>query len=1268
MKQALALPIKTVMKAIGIALGLAITLSANAAVAPLFDILLGRPTDHSIAVSVLATNDLPVYCEYGRLTGAYTGQTSVTNLTAGQPGVLVLDGLQANAQYYYRLRYQSSGSTNFSASPEHTFHTQRGTTNAFTFVIEADPHYQDPNAAISPTLWGLALTNMLADRPDFLIDLGDTFMDEKVGITTDAGVVQIRRDVRRNFFSIVGHSVPVFLANGNHDAELGWLRDGTTNNLAVWGAIARGLYYPVPQPGGFYSGSQVADDNLPAPRDGFYSFTWGNALFVILDPFWYTTPKPGTGPDLWGWTLGTNQYAWLQQTLAQSTATFKFVFLHHLVGGSVDGLARGGVELAKYGEWGGYNSNNTWGFATRRPGWAMPIQSLLLSNGVTAVFHGHDHLFVKQDLDVNGDGHPELIYQECPQPSATNYNSTGTATGYSYTNGVILGNSGHLRVTVTATTATVSYVRAFLPAHEGNGKTNRMVSYTYTLAEPTVTEPAFPVTIIPGRPTDSTLTLNVLAAANGQAYFEFGSQPGSYSLSTTVTNLGAGQPVVFELTGLPADTRCYYRLRFKSAGEISYRVDAERTFHTQRAMGQTFAFAVQSDSHIYDKKGDTNLYQITLQNIRADQPDFLLDLGDTFGDDHNPTTITYADLAQLHSNQRPFFDLAGQVAPLFLCIGNHEGETIGYEDHNSSANPICTYATQARLLHYPNPVPNDFYSGNSTADRYVNSNHVAGLPANYYAWEWGNALFVVLDAYRYLPSAKPANLWDWTLGKAQYDWLKQTLENSQQPYKFVFAHHVLGQTRGGVTWAGKYEWGGRNNDGTWGFAANRPGWAMPIHQLMVTNHVTIFFQGHDHLFAQEELDGIIYQEVPMPSDSTYHVGDVNADAFTGPVVNNAGHLRVTVAPAQVNVEYVRAFLPADEIPGQTNGLVAWSYRAASSAPLAASFTAAPVTGAAPLVVTFADRSTGAITNRSWRFGDGAATTLIDANVAHTYYRAGTHTVMLTVDGPTGSSTTSCVGFISVTSTSPPPRLRMPAVSNAILGTERLCVVAAGDTNLFAVDTLDLAGAGLNYQWQFGDGATSAWSELNSAWHSYALTNCGPYQASVTVSDGAGSTRSNLLVAVACELAVTRLLATVNFARLSNDTCSLTATLDLGEFTPTNQTPVVIDIGGAQRSFILDSKGAGVLYLRNSLGRPIGTLGTCRLTYNPRTARWTVAAVLSKGTWRDPWETHGLQNTNISVRAGYRVNLPVTVLIGSEAFAAKPQLSYTAIQSRTGTAR
>ena len=452
----------------------------NAPVTP-FDILLGRPTDSSIALSVLPTTNLQILCQYGAQSGFYTSQTAATNVTAGKPTVLTLNSLSPDAQYFYGLAWQQPGETNFTLGIEHTFHTQRGAGESFTFDIEADPHWKDPNAAISPELWRVALTNILADQPDFLMDLGDTFMAEKLGVTGAAEVAQLCLEVRTNQFAAIGHSVPLFLVNGNHEAELGWLSDGTTNNLAVWATQARELYYPCPVSGDFYSGS--------TNRDGYYAFTWGNALFVVLDPFWFTSPKPGLVTGGWGWTLGTNQYAWLQQTLATNAATFKFVFIHHLVGGSPDGLARGGTSFAPYFEWGGYNTNGTWGFSANRSGWAMPIQDLLLSNNVAAVFHGHDHLFVKQDLDVNNDGIPDLIYQECPQPSATNYNSTGTAVGFGYTNGVLQGSSGHLRVRVTLTQATVEYVRAYLPTDEGPGKTNGMVSYSYVIPAPELPVP-----------------------------------------------------------------------------------------------------------------------------------------------------------------------------------------------------------------------------------------------------------------------------------------------------------------------------------------------------------------------------------------------------------------------------------------------------------------------------------------------------------------------------------------------------------------------------------------------------------------------------------------------------------------------------------------------------------------------------------------------------------------------------------------------------------
>ena len=477
------------------ALSFAVT---NAPVAP-FDVLLGRPTDSSMAVSVMTATNLQVYCQYGTQSGLYPNQTAATNLTAGTPSVLTLNSLQADTQYFYQLGFREIGATNYSASIEHTFHTKRARGSTFTFDIEADPHYHDIPGTV-PAIWQQTLTNILADAADFLIDLGDTFMGEKYSATnngysmTQAGITDACVAVRNQFFSISGHSVPLFLVDGNHDPELGWWLSTSTPhaNPPVWAATARELYYPCPISSGFYSGATNIDSYQQQPRDAYYAFEWGDALFVMLDPFWFSNQGVTKSKDPWAWTLGTNQYFWLKSTLETSPARLKFVFAHHLVGGSFDGEARGGLEYAPYFEWGGLNTNGTPGFTAHRPGWPMPIRDLLLTNHVQAFFHGHDHLFVKQDFYASGssNGQPDLIYQELPQPSHYPYDAiayaTGTNSGYNYQSGVFYGSSGHLRVTVSPTNALVEYVRSYRPADEGFGATNRMVSYRYTIP-PTVT-------------------------------------------------------------------------------------------------------------------------------------------------------------------------------------------------------------------------------------------------------------------------------------------------------------------------------------------------------------------------------------------------------------------------------------------------------------------------------------------------------------------------------------------------------------------------------------------------------------------------------------------------------------------------------------------------------------------------------------------------------------------------------------------------------------
>jgi PKD repeat protein len=87
-------------------------------------------------------------------------------------------------------------------------------------------------------------------------------------------------------------------------------------------------------------------------------------------------------------------------------------------------------------------------------------------------------------------------------------------------------------------------------------------------------------------------------------------------------------------------------------------------------------------------------------------------------------------------------------------------------------------------------------------------------------------------------------------------------------------------------------------------------------------------------------------------------------------------------------------------------------------PPTADFTGSPTTGPTPLAVTFTDGSTGAITNRSWTFGDGGTTNTMNTIVGYNYNSPGTNSVTLIVSGPAGVSTNERINYIVVTNSLP----------------------------------------------------------------------------------------------------------------------------------------------------------------------------------------------------------------------------------------------------------
>ncbi|GAA5166818.1 metallophosphoesterase family protein [Viridibacterium curvum] len=465
-----------------------------------------------------------------------------------------------------------------------------------------------------------------------------------------------------------------------------------------------------------------------------------------------------------------------------------------------------------------------------------------------------------------------------------------------------------------------------MPASEAQQRNARRTSMP-TGAQATL---AAPLNVVLGRPDAQGVVANVLSVDATELYITYGSDAAALDRRSDTFRVKAGETVELTLSGLPADRRAYYRVWHRSpdgsASDNAFVAMPVASFHTQRAKGSPFVFEVQGDSHPERRhQFDPALYRQTLAAVAADRPDFYILMGDDFSVD-TLREVSAERVADLYVAQRAFLSPLAQGSPLFLVNGNHEQAAAANLD--GTPDNVAVWAQRARNRYFPQPAPDGFYSGNAEAVTHI------GLLRNYFAWTWGDALFVIIDPYWHSsgPVDNPFQSrakgsgggWGITLGDAQYRWLAQTLTNSRARYKFVFSHHVLGTGRGGIEQAHLYEWGGRGKNSADEFTRYRPDWALPIHPLMVKTGVTAFFQGHDHVFARQELDGITYQTVPQPADPNYTLNYSNAYR-SGDIVPNSGRLRVSVGPERARVEYVRSWLPGAAVAPHEDGEIAFAY-------------------------------------------------------------------------------------------------------------------------------------------------------------------------------------------------------------------------------------------------------------------------------------------------------------------------------------------------------
>lgn len=433
--------------------------------------------------------------------------------------------------------------------------------------------------------------------------------------------------------------------------------------------------------------------------------------------------------------------------------------------------------------------------------------------------------------------------------------------------------------------------------------------------------PTHPLDVVLGRPTNNSITASVLAYADREGVIAYGTRAGATTARTNVFALKAGEPIEIAITELQADTQYFYTLSTRERGR-GWKAESEHTFRTQRAAGKAFTFAVQADSHL-DYGIDLPTYERSLANVLAAKADFFVDLGDTFMTDKRPS---YTLAAPQYVAQRYYFGLVGHSVPVFLVLGNHDGESRSGGRHGDG-DAMAVWSNGMRKKYFPNPLPDGFYTGDAA------THPQAGLREDYYAWEWGDALFIALDQFWFSERVdkREGNNWGRTLGKEQYEWLRRTLETSKAKFTFVFTHHLVGgetpEGRGGVEASHFFEWGGAELDGTKTFAEKRPGWAAPIHDLLAKRGGCVVFHGHDHFYVHAQRDGVTYQLVPQPGhervDNTRTADEYGYKA--GVIAGASGILRVSVSPEKSVVDYVRAYPANAEDAAHKTGAVTHSY-------------------------------------------------------------------------------------------------------------------------------------------------------------------------------------------------------------------------------------------------------------------------------------------------------------------------------------------------------
>ncbi|MGQ0723288.1 MAG: FlgD immunoglobulin-like domain containing protein [Candidatus Eiseniibacteriota bacterium] len=451
--------------------------------------LLCRPKPTSMEVNVIPRVDTEAFVEWGTDGITFPSSSATDSITAGAAHHFVIGGLSPDTRIWYRLNAKPAGAGSFEAGPVRSFMTMPVAGQQARVCVTSDIHVTNQLSLNLTTMMDL-LDTTLAYMSGYLapesyhlwMDLGDLVVIRAQRICFDPEEVEQRYRTAREYVDRVAHSLPFVLVRGNHEEVNGWDDDGTPNTTAVWSGQMLLKYFPPPLPDEFYSGNDVPYPNLGLPGN-YFAFDAGALRIRAVDPYLFSQDRPHNGhgevggtKDCWDWTLGQQQYDWLQEDLSSNIADFSLLAVHHLTSCYPlpgDWYGRGGIEVAKFAvdgrpsfEWGGEDSTGAHVYETQRSGFAHgATHDMLAAYGNQVVIKGHDHFHARQSLDG-------MVYLTLAKPDATE-EQTGNLWGWWFNTfyyapgSVFRESSGFYSVVVDDTLATYSYIQTYPSAGLG---------------------------------------------------------------------------------------------------------------------------------------------------------------------------------------------------------------------------------------------------------------------------------------------------------------------------------------------------------------------------------------------------------------------------------------------------------------------------------------------------------------------------------------------------------------------------------------------------------------------------------------------------------------------------------------------------------------------------------------------------------------------------------------------------------------------------------